>query len=152
MFAHYAGRHPQAAPQPPPAAERCRAPRNPPDDAGRLRPFFLHAAESGARDRRAGGPAGLGRRRSADTRPRRRRPQAHLAAAPLASRRRPAATAREYTLTQLGLNYAIKLRGVNGTVGIPFSVRADELVTGAGLRLNYAVLAGARFPGCRTSR
>lgn len=50
----------------------------------------------------------------------------------------PAGTAREFTLTQLGLDYAIQLRGVNGTVGIPFSVRADELVTGAGLRLNYA--------------
>ncbi|RZI69799.1 MAG: cellulose biosynthesis cyclic di-GMP-binding regulatory protein BcsB [Variovorax sp.] len=45
---------------------------------------------------------------------------------------------REFNLTQLGLNYAVKLRGVSGTVGIPFSVRADELVTGASLRLNYA--------------
>jgi hypothetical protein len=50
----------------------------------------------------------------------------------------PTGAPREFTLTQLGLNYAIKLRGVSGTVGIPFSVRADELVTGAGLRLNYA--------------
>jgi hypothetical protein len=48
------------------------------------------------------------------------------------------AGSRSFTLTQLGLNYAIKLRGVSGTVGIPFSVRADELVTGASLRLNYA--------------
>jgi hypothetical protein len=45
---------------------------------------------------------------------------------------------RTLNLTQLGLNYAIKLRGVSGTVGIPFSVRADELVTAASLRLNYA--------------
>ena len=50
----------------------------------------------------------------------------------------PTGTAREFTLTRLGLNYAIQLGGVNGTVGIPFSVRADELVTGAGLRLAYA--------------
>ncbi len=46
--------------------------------------------------------------------------------------------ARTLDLTQLGLHYAIKLRGFSGTVGIPFSVRADELVTGASLRLNYA--------------
>lgn len=45
---------------------------------------------------------------------------------------------REFNLTQLGLNYAVQLRGVSGTVGIPFSVRADELVTSAALRLNYA--------------
>lgn len=64
------------------------------------------------------------------------------AVAPPASAPAPATasagTAREFTLTQLGLDYAIQLRGVSGTVGIPFSVRADELVTGAGLRLNYA--------------
>ena len=46
--------------------------------------------------------------------------------------------ARTLDLTQLGLHYAIKLRGFSGTVGIPFSVRADELVTGASLKLNYA--------------
>jgi hypothetical protein len=45
---------------------------------------------------------------------------------------------RELNLTQLGLDYAINLRGTSGTVGIPFSVRADELITGASLRLNYA--------------
>lgn len=50
----------------------------------------------------------------------------------------PAGTVRELTLTQLGLDYAINLRGTSGTVGIPFSVRADELVTNASLRLNYA--------------
>jgi len=55
------------------------------------------------------------------------------AAAPAAS-----GDPRTLNLKQLGLNYAIKLRGVSGTVGIPFSVRADELVTAASLRLNYA--------------
>ncbi len=49
----------------------------------------------------------------------------------------PAQASRELTLTQLGLDYAIKLRGTSGTVGIPFSVRADELVTSASLRLDY---------------
>ncbi|CAN5260419.1 cellulose biosynthesis cyclic di-GMP-binding regulatory protein BcsB [soil metagenome] len=57
---------------------------------------------------------------------------APAAAAPLAG------TLRELNLTQLGIDYAIKLRGISGTVGIPFSVRADELITGASLRLNYA--------------
>ena len=52
----------------------------------------------------------------------------------------PAATGevRTLTLAQLGLNYAIKMRGVSSTTGIPFSVRADELITSASLRLNYA--------------
>ena len=50
----------------------------------------------------------------------------------------PAGTTREMTLTQLGVDYAINLRGISGTVGIPFSVRADELVTSAALKLNYA--------------
>ncbi|MBP6895256.1 MAG: cellulose biosynthesis cyclic di-GMP-binding regulatory protein BcsB [Pseudacidovorax sp.] len=44
---------------------------------------------------------------------------------------------REATLRQLGVDYAIQLRGTSGAVGIPFSVRADELVTGGSLRLNY---------------
>lgn len=67
------------------------------------------------------------------------------AADPALAQARPLATAtpaegmqREFNLTQLGLNYAVELRGVSGTVGIPFSVRADELVTSAALRLNYA--------------
>lgn len=45
---------------------------------------------------------------------------------------------RVQTLTQLGLNYAVKLRGFNATFGIPFGVRGDELITGASLRLVYA--------------
>ncbi|MDA7415673.1 cellulose biosynthesis cyclic di-GMP-binding regulatory protein BcsB [Xenophilus arseniciresistens] len=45
---------------------------------------------------------------------------------------------REFNLTQLGINYAVQLQGVSSTVGIPFSIRADELVTQAALRLNYS--------------
>ncbi|VTU33911.1 Cellulose synthase regulatory subunit [Variovorax sp. PBS-H4] len=49
----------------------------------------------------------------------------------------PEAT-REMNLRQLGVDYAITLRGTHATVGIPFSVRGDELVTAASLRLDYA--------------
>ena len=45
---------------------------------------------------------------------------------------------RVLTLTQLGLDYAVKLRGFNATFGIPFGVRTDELVNGASLRLIYS--------------
>jgi len=45
---------------------------------------------------------------------------------------------RELNLTQLGIDYAVQLRGISGTVGIPFNVRADELVTAASFKLNYA--------------
>jgi hypothetical protein len=51
--------------------------------------------------------------------------------------------ARAFTLTQLGLNYAVKLRGLNGSFGIPFGVRADELITSASLSLNYAYSASS---------
>ncbi|MFM9922975.1 cellulose biosynthesis cyclic di-GMP-binding regulatory protein BcsB [Variovorax sp. H27-G14] len=49
-----------------------------------------------------------------------------------------AGTVRELNLTQLGIDYAVQLRGISGTVGIPFNVRADELVTAASFKLNYA--------------
>ncbi|MDR6536443.1 cellulose biosynthesis cyclic di-GMP-binding regulatory protein BcsB [Variovorax soli] len=49
-----------------------------------------------------------------------------------------AAGVREMNLAQLGVDYAITLRGTSATVGIPFSVRADELVTSASLRLDYS--------------
>jgi hypothetical protein len=48
------------------------------------------------------------------------------------------AVVRELNLTQLGIDYAVQLRGISGTVGIPFNVRADELVTAASFKLNYA--------------
>jgi hypothetical protein len=50
----------------------------------------------------------------------------------------PAGAVRELNLTRLGIDYAVQLRGISGTVGIPFNVRADELVTAASLKLNYA--------------
>lgn len=39
---------------------------------------------------------------------------------------------------QLGVLYPPQLQGVNGTVGVPFSVRSDEVVTAARLHLNYS--------------
>jgi len=48
------------------------------------------------------------------------------------------ASVRELNLTQLGIDYAVQLRGISGTIGIPFNVRADELVTAASFKLNYA--------------
>ncbi|ADU37395.1 cellulose biosynthesis cyclic di-GMP-binding regulatory protein BcsB [Variovorax paradoxus] len=50
----------------------------------------------------------------------------------------PGGAVRELNLTQLGIDYAVQLRGISGTIGIPFNVRADELVTAASLKLNYA--------------
>lgn len=65
------------------------------------------------------------------------------AASPVATGGAPAASpaagaVREFNLTQLGIDYAVQLRGISGTVGIPFNVRADELVTAASFKLNYA--------------
>jgi hypothetical protein len=57
------------------------------------------------------------------------------AAPPAAAQR---AGVREMNLAQLGVDYAISLRGTSATVGIPFSVRADELVTSASLHLDYS--------------
>lgn len=48
------------------------------------------------------------------------------------------AAVREMNLVQLGVDYAVTLRGTSATVGIPFSVRADELVTAASLKLDYS--------------
>lgn len=47
---------------------------------------------------------------------------------------------RTYSLSlkQLGALYPLQLRGVEGSSGVPFSIRADEIVTGAKLKLNYA--------------
>lgn len=42
------------------------------------------------------------------------------------------------TLKQLGALYPLQLRGIQGSAGVSFSVRNDEVVTGARLRLNYA--------------
>ncbi|MGI4982359.1 MAG: cellulose biosynthesis cyclic di-GMP-binding regulatory protein BcsB [Janthinobacterium lividum] len=47
---------------------------------------------------------------------------------------------RRYSLSfrQLGVLYPPELRGTDGTVGIPFAVRSDEVVTGAKLHLVYS--------------
>lgn len=52
----------------------------------------------------------------------------------------PAAGTRTYTVSfkQLGATNPLQLRGVQGSGGVPFSVRADEVVVGAKLKLNYS--------------
>ncbi|MCY0387546.1 cellulose biosynthesis cyclic di-GMP-binding regulatory protein BcsB [Robbsia sp. Bb-Pol-6] len=47
---------------------------------------------------------------------------------------------RRYVLSfrQLGILYPPELRGTDGTVGVPFAVRSDEIVTGARLHLVYS--------------
>lgn len=44
----------------------------------------------------------------------------------------------EVSLKQLGALYPLQLRGIEGSNGVPFSIRADEIVTRAKLKLNYA--------------
>ncbi|MCD7099992.1 cellulose biosynthesis cyclic di-GMP-binding regulatory protein BcsB [Stenotrophomonas sp. MMGLT7] len=45
---------------------------------------------------------------------------------------------RSATLRQLGINYEVTLRGVQASVGVPFSTRSDEVVQAATLRLKYS--------------
>lgn len=42
------------------------------------------------------------------------------------------------SLKQLGANYPLNLRGVDGSNSVPFNVRTDEIVTAARLTLSYA--------------
>src|SRR5690606_5477472 len=42
------------------------------------------------------------------------------------------------TLTQLGIDYEITLRGIQGTAGVPFPVRSDQVVQRATLHLKYS--------------
>lgn len=42
------------------------------------------------------------------------------------------------TLKQLGIDYEITLRGVQGTAGVPFSIRNDQVVDRAALHLKYS--------------
>jgi hypothetical protein len=44
----------------------------------------------------------------------------------------------QLSLKQLGALYPLNLRGIEGNSGVPFSIRNDEIVTGAKLKLNYA--------------
>lgn len=48
------------------------------------------------------------------------------------------ARSRRASFKELGALYPLQLRGVDGTNGVAFSVRADEVVTSARLSLNYA--------------
>ncbi|WP_271411166.1 cellulose biosynthesis cyclic di-GMP-binding regulatory protein BcsB [Pseudomonas sp. Q1-7] len=43
-----------------------------------------------------------------------------------------------YTLRQLGANYPMNLRGIEGSDSVSFDVRADQVVTGASLNLEYS--------------
>jgi hypothetical protein len=43
----------------------------------------------------------------------------------------------EVSLKQLGALYPLQLRGIEGSNGVPFSIRADEIVTRAKLKLTY---------------
>lgn len=45
---------------------------------------------------------------------------------------------RRISFKQLGALFPLQLRGVEGTSGVAFSVRSDEVVTGARLKLNYS--------------
>ncbi|WPN47371.1 MULTISPECIES: cellulose biosynthesis cyclic di-GMP-binding regulatory protein BcsB [unclassified Pseudomonas] len=49
----------------------------------------------------------------------------------------PGATGYSMTLKQLGRNYPMSLRGVESTDSVNFDVRADSIVTGAKLTLQY---------------
>ena len=42
------------------------------------------------------------------------------------------------TLKDLGIDYEITLRGIQGTAGVPFSVRSDQVVQRASLHLKYS--------------
>lgn len=56
----------------------------------------------------------------------------------VAERLEPGQSVRRVTLRDLGALFPLQLRGVEGTSGVAFSIRSDEVVTGARLKLNYA--------------
>lgn len=60
------------------------------------------------------------------------------ASAPPAPAAMPAGSTRTSSLRELGIDYEITLRGVQGSAGVPFSVRSDEIVTAATLNLKYS--------------
>src|SRR5450830_1237103 len=52
---------------------------------------------------------------------------------------RPAnARTATFSLKQLGALFPLQLRGIRGNSGVTFSIRADQVVTGAKLKINYA--------------
>lgn len=64
---------------------------------------------------------------------------AQTPASPVAAAPAPAAAQeRSATLRQLGIDYEITLRGIEGSAGVPFSVRTDEIVNAATLHLKYS--------------
>jgi hypothetical protein len=67
-------------------------------------------------------------------------PAAAPAATPSAPAPAPAAgtTTYDLTLKQLGAQYPLNLAGVDGSNGVPFGIRADQVVTSAKVSLRYA--------------
>ncbi|MBB5941603.1 cellulose biosynthesis cyclic di-GMP-binding regulatory protein BcsB [Xanthomonas sp. 3307] len=63
---------------------------------------------------------------------------APAAAATATSLPAPAERERSATLKQLGIDYEMTLRGIQGSAGIPFSTRTDEVVQAANLHLVYS--------------
>lgn len=49
-----------------------------------------------------------------------------------------ASNSQQHTLRQLGANYPMTLRGIEGIDSVNFDVRADQVVTGARLQLDYS--------------
>jgi len=47
-------------------------------------------------------------------------------------------SSRSSTLRELGMDYEITLRGIQGSAGVPFGVRTDEIVDAATLHLKYS--------------
>lgn len=50
----------------------------------------------------------------------------------------PASRQSRQTLRQLGIDYEMTLRGVQGVAGVPFSIRNDQVVNRASLKLRYS--------------
>jgi cellulose synthase operon protein B len=60
------------------------------------------------------------------------------ASAPSATTAAAPSSTATYSLQQLGAQYALNLRGVDGSNTVPVGVRDDQVVTGARLNLRYA--------------
>jgi hypothetical protein len=61
-----------------------------------------------------------------------------VAGAPASANGAAPTTTTTYTLQQLGAQYALNLRGVDGSNTLPVGVRDDQVVSGARLNLRYA--------------
>ncbi|WP_347557274.1 cellulose biosynthesis cyclic di-GMP-binding regulatory protein BcsB [Robbsia sp. KACC 23696] len=60
------------------------------------------------------------------------------AAAPVSNASTGPTTTTTYSLQQLGAQYALNLRGVDGSNTVPVGIRDDQVVSGARLNLRYA--------------